>query len=81
MRNENHAQAKHAERLADLLCRRSRRRIKASFKALWSNDDRTKYVVSKTILSGEQKWLEEGLVQQVRQAAPHAVAVESEISA
>ncbi len=81
MRTENHANAKQAERLADLLCRRSRRRIKASFKALWSNDDRAKYVVSKTILRGEQAWLEQGLVQQVRQAKPKAVPVEREVSA
>ncbi len=81
MRDENHANAKQAERLADLLCRRSRRRIKASFKALWSNDDRAKYVVSKTILSGEQAWLEQGLVQQVRKSKPQAVPVEREVSA
>jgi len=81
MRGENHAQAKQAGRLADLLCRRSRRRIKAAFKALWSNDDRAKYVVSKTVLSGEQMWLEKGLVQQVRQATPREAPVESEISA
>jgi len=81
MRGEDHAQAKQAERLADLLCRRSRRRVKASFKALWSNDDRVKYVVSKTVLSGEQMWLEQGLVRQVRQATPQAVSVEKEISA
>jgi len=81
MRGENHAQAKQAERLADLLCRRSRRRVKASFKALWSNDDRVKYVVSKTVLSGEQAWLEQGLVRQVRQATPQAVSVEKEIPA
>ncbi len=81
MRSENHANAQQAARLADLLCRRSRRRVKASFKALWSNDDRAKYVVSKTILSGEQAWLEQGLVQQVRQAKPQAVPLEREVSA
>ena len=63
MRKENHPQAAQAERLADLLCRRSRRRVKASFKALWSNDDVVKYSVSQTVLRGDQTWLEEGLVE------------------
>ena len=81
MRSENHAQAKQAERLADLLCRRSRRRVKAFFKALWSNDDRVKYVVNKSIMAGDYTWIEQGLVQQVRQASPRAVPVEREISA
>jgi alkylation response protein AidB-like acyl-CoA dehydrogenase len=70
MRVEKHAQAQQAERLADLLCRRSRRRIKASFKALWSNDDVFKYGVSKSVLSGEQAWLEKGLVQQTPANVP-----------
>ena len=81
MRSENHSQAEQAQHLVDLLCRRSRRRVKTSFKALWSNDDKVKYLVSKTVLSGEQAWLERGLVQQVRQAAPQAVPAESEVSA
>ncbi len=81
MRSENHAQAEQAQHLVDLLCRRSRRRVNASFKALWNNDDLVKYRVSKSVLSGEQAWLEQGLVQQVRQATPQTVPVESEISA
>jgi alkylation response protein AidB-like acyl-CoA dehydrogenase len=81
MRGENHAQAKQAERLADLLCRRSRRRVNASFKALWSNDDKAKHLVSKSVLSSEQAWLEQGLVQQVRQTAPQPVPAEREIPA
>jgi len=81
MRGENHAQAKQAERLADLLCRRSRRRVKANFKALWSNDDKAKHLVSKSVLSAEQAWLEQGLVQQVRKTTEQPVPVEREISA
>ena len=72
MARENHAEAKRAMMLADLLCRRSRRRVKASFKVLWSNEDIFKYKVSKTVLAGEQAWLEEGLLQSVRRAEPQA---------
>jgi len=77
MRAENHPQAERAERLAELLCRGSRRRVKASFKALWNNDDLVKYRVSKAVLSGEHDWLEKGLVQQVRRASPASVPIES----
>jgi hypothetical protein len=63
MKAEGHPDAARAVQLADLLCRRSRRRIKASFKALWNNDDVVKYDVSKSVLSGDQSWLEAGLVQ------------------
>ena len=77
MRADNHPEARRAEQLTDLLCRRSRRRIKAFFKALWSNDDKFTYKVSKSVLSGEQTWLEQGLIDQVRRSAPQAVPVES----
>lgn len=63
MKAEGHPEAARAEQLADLLCRRSRRRVKASFKALWNNDDVVKYDVSKSVLKGDQSWLEAGLVQ------------------
>jgi len=73
MGREKHAEARRAGDLADLLCRRSRRRIKASFKALWSNDDVFKYKVSKSVLTGEQVWLEAGMVEQVRRPVPQSV--------
>jgi alkylation response protein AidB-like acyl-CoA dehydrogenase len=77
MARENHAEASRAGDLADLLCRRSRRRVKASFKALWSNDDVFKYQVSKSVLTGGQAWLEQGLVQQVPRSAPQPVPAET----
>ena len=77
MVGEDHAEAGRAVELADLLCRRSRRRVKASFKALWNNDDVFKYKVSKSVLSGDQVWLEEGLVQQVRRSQPKPVRAET----
>ena len=48
-------------------------------KALWSNDDVFKYRVSKSVLTGEQAWLERGLIQQVRRGKP--VPVEEEVTA
>ena len=48
--------------LADLHCRRARRRIKERFHALWANDDRATHRVADRFLAGELTWLEEGIV-------------------
>ncbi len=48
--------------LADLFCRNAERRVKASFHALWSNDDVRKYQIAKNILDDQYLWLEEGIV-------------------
>jgi alkylation response protein AidB-like acyl-CoA dehydrogenase len=55
-------EAKEAQQLTDLFCRGSRRRIRTSFKALWSNDDVFKYNVSREVLKGDHAWLEDELV-------------------
>ncbi|MEQ1857687.1 MAG: acyl-CoA dehydrogenase family protein [Longimicrobiales bacterium] len=48
--------------LADLHCRRARRRIKERFHALFANDDRATHVVATRFLAGDLEWLEEGIV-------------------
>ena len=48
--------------LADLYCRHARRRIQASFDALFDNDDVATYEVAQEMLSGRYAWLEEGVV-------------------
>jgi alkylation response protein AidB-like acyl-CoA dehydrogenase len=51
-----------AEILADLFCRNARRRIAQNFRAIWRNDDETKYRVSREVLAGRYDWLEEGAI-------------------
>ena len=50
------------EDLADLFCRRARRRVKARFAALFSNDDVATREVAGRTMAGTYRWLEEGVV-------------------
>ena len=66
-----------AVELADLFCRSSRRKVRAAFAALWSNDDGAKYAVALDVLRGRHEWLEQGQVglqaaalRSVRQPGP-----------
>jgi alkylation response protein AidB-like acyl-CoA dehydrogenase len=45
--------------LCDLFCRGARRRIRARFRALSSNDDARTYRCARRVLAGEHGWLEE----------------------
>jgi hypothetical protein len=47
--------------LADLFCRDATRRVEAHFKALASNDDQFNNQVGKSVLTGDMRWLEEGV--------------------
>jgi len=49
-----------AQRLADTFCKGARRRVKASLKGMWANDDDLKHSVGKEILTGTHAWLERG---------------------
>lgn len=51
------------ERLADLFARQARRRIRAGFTAIRSNDDTATYRVAQQTLAGEHAWLERGIVR------------------
>jgi alkylation response protein AidB-like acyl-CoA dehydrogenase len=55
-------EAREAVELADLFCRGARRKVKASFAALWSNDDAAKYKVALAVLGGRHAWLEQGIL-------------------
>jgi len=48
--------------LADLHCRRARRRIADRFRSLFDNDDKATNLVAKRFLDGELAWLERGIV-------------------
>jgi len=62
MAAEARPEAASAERLADLFCRGSRRRVRAHFHALWSNDDAFKYRVGREVLDGGHAWVEGGIL-------------------
>jgi hypothetical protein len=49
--------------LADLFCRRSRRRVHDLFEDVFFNDDRRTYRVAQQALAGEHAWLERGIVR------------------
>lgn len=48
----------HYADLADLFCRESRHRVRASFKGIYCNEDKLYRKLGKNILDGELKWLE-----------------------
>jgi alkylation response protein AidB-like acyl-CoA dehydrogenase len=56
------AEADRARELADLFCRSARRRVRALFHALRSNDDACKVRVARRVLTGEHAWLERGIM-------------------
>jgi alkylation response protein AidB-like acyl-CoA dehydrogenase len=48
--------------LADVHCRRARRRIAARFRSLFRNDDKATYAIARRFLEGDFQWLERGIV-------------------
>jgi hypothetical protein len=50
--------------LADLFSRHARRRVRAFFKAVWSNEDIRTYRVAQRQIEGEYVWLENGIVDE-----------------
>jgi alkylation response protein AidB-like acyl-CoA dehydrogenase len=60
LREAGNAEAPQALELADLFCRQARRRVRASFKALWSNEDAKLNQVASRVMKGEDVWLAEG---------------------
>jgi len=60
-----------ALRMADVFCRSARRRVKALFRELWSNDDVLRYKHGLGVLSGADQWLEAGIMDlQAKKPAP-----------
>jgi hypothetical protein len=53
-------EAPEAVRLADVFCLSARRRVRALFGELWSNDDAVRYKHGLDVLSGRHEWLERG---------------------
>ena len=51
-----------AEELADLFCRYARRRVKATFRNVFDNEDVRTYALARSVLEGKHQWVEQGLV-------------------
>jgi len=51
-------------RMADLLSRQSRRKVRQLFANVFDNDDDRTYRLAQGVLRGEETWLEEGMVRQ-----------------
>jgi len=62
MRRTGREGAGQAAELADLYCRTARRRVRALFEQMGSNDDVRMYGLARRILDGEFTWMEEGIV-------------------
>lgn len=63
LRDAKSPDAAHALTLADLFCRQSRRRVKASFAALWCNEDARLNQVAAQVMKGENTWLTAGRME------------------
>jgi hypothetical protein len=50
------------ERMADLFCRHSRRRVKQLFRDVWGPDDAVTYRVAQEVLQGRHAWMDPELL-------------------
>jgi hypothetical protein len=62
MLTERGGDEKGVQVLADVHCRRARRRIADRFRKLVRNDDKATYGIAKRFLEGDFQWLERGIV-------------------
>ena len=60
MLDDGDPNGRQAVELADLFCRRSRRKVKQVFRNLWANDDALLNKVAARVMDGAHTWLEEG---------------------
>lgn len=62
IRSDTPEHADSATGLADAFCRQARLRADALFEQLWTNSDDTDRALSTAVLSGEYRWLEDGVL-------------------
>jgi hypothetical protein len=67
-----------AVRMADVFCRSARRRVRALFRELWSNDDVLRYRHGVGVLAGQDQWLEAGIMD-LQAETPAPVAEKHEV--
>jgi alkylation response protein AidB-like acyl-CoA dehydrogenase len=71
------AEGEKAVRMADVFCRRSRRRVEHLFAELFKNADNSTYRLAQEVLRGEHAWLEQGALQAIPDEARLAVGAEA----
>ena len=75
-------ESREAVRMADVFCRSARRRVKALFRELWSNDDLLRYKHGLGVLAGQDLWLEAGILEfPEKKAAPDEAKQEMPVGA
>jgi hypothetical protein len=72
-------EAREALRVADVFCRQARRRIRALFRELWSNDDVARYRQGVGVLDGAELWLEAGILEHQDATAAHTRPPQQEV--
>jgi len=60
--NQKGRNGQEAIELADHFCRLARRRVKATFRALFDNEDNRTYRLARQVLDGRHVWMESGIV-------------------
>jgi hypothetical protein len=68
MLDDDDPNGRQAVELADLFCRRSRRKVKQLFHNLWANDDARLNEVAARVMDGAHTWLEEGRLESFPEA-------------
>ncbi|MEU1980914.1 acyl-CoA dehydrogenase family protein [Nocardia sp. NPDC019395] len=59
-----------AEELADVFCRQARVRVRQLFDSLWDNTDDEDVYVTRRVLDGRYRWLEEGVIDSSEGTGP-----------
>lgn len=62
LRDAGHADEENAVALADVFCKKARRKIHRLFHDLWHNDDDAKYRNAADVLEGKHAWMEKGIL-------------------
>jgi hypothetical protein len=62
-RREQDPNNPHFVHLANYFCKEARRRIDAHFAGVNDNDDRQANKIAKSMMNGEYKWIEDGIMK------------------
>jgi hypothetical protein len=78
--NQKGSNGEEAMELADHFCRLARRRVKATFGAMFNNEDSRTYRLAQQVLDGRHEWMESGIIglRHALQEVAHTVAERAE---
>jgi hypothetical protein len=63
LRHEQDPKNPHYVHLASYFCKEARRRVDAHFAGISDNDDRQANKIAKSMMAGEYKWMEDGIMK------------------